>query len=81
MTTRTQRGGTVVRESHREILIEIGYKKSEADECLYVKFHENGNSTDTSVRVDDGFLTTSSTEEADELINVGRYFQIEGKKR
>ena len=57
------------RDTYRAVLTEIGYKESKADECLYAKFHENGTSTDTSIHVDDGFLTTSSTEETDELIN------------
>ena len=69
------------RDTFRAVLIEIGYKESKEDECLYVKFHENGNSTDTSVRVDDGFLTTSSTDEADELIyRLGSIFKLKVKK-
>ena len=56
------------RDLFRAVLISEGYRESKADECLYIKFHEDGNSTDTSVHVDDGFLTTSSIEEAELLI-------------
>ena len=57
------------RDTFRAVLLSEGYNESKADECLYVKFYDNGNSTDTSVHVDDGFLTTSSIEEAERLIN------------
>ena len=36
--------------------------------CLYVKFHDSRKSTDISVHIVGGFLTTSSEEEAEILI-------------
>ena len=51
------------------VLIDEGYGESTADECLYMKFYDDGTSTDASVYVEDGFLTTSNIMEADKLLN------------
>ena len=46
-------------------------------ECLYVKFYEDNTSTDVSIHVDDGYLTTSNQVEAEKLITkLGTVFKL-----
>ena len=65
------------RDTFRAVLIEDGYKETSADECLYVKFYDDSTSTDVSIHVDDGYLTTSNLVEAEKLIEkLGNVFKL-----
>ena len=65
------------RDTFRAVLIEEGYKETTADECLYVKRYDDNTSTDVSIHVDDGYLTTSNLVEAEKLITkLGTVFKL-----
>ena len=65
------------RDTFVAVLLANDYNESTADECLYIKFHDDGTSTDASVHVHDGFLTTSNMMEAEMLLTeLGKIFKL-----
>ena len=74
---RLRRAPKLWRDTFVAVFLANGYKESTADECLYVKFHDDGTSTDASVHVDDGFMTTSNMMEAEVLLTeLGKKFKL-----
>ena len=49
-------------------LFSRGFKRSELDDCYFVKQLENGGMMDITIHVDDGKVTSDSVQEIDELI-------------